>query len=82
MTQPPDRCQCPFPALSQLLLNELKHEVDEFIHAGWEFLYNRGEVVRFGFVVVAAGAAPAAGVEGIADACRADEAEGFDLTRW
>jgi hypothetical protein len=55
--------------LTQLVLNELHHEVEEFIQSGGEFFFDGGEVVGFGFAVVvavlAAGFAPAAGVEGI-----------------
>jgi hypothetical protein len=62
--------------LHQLFLNELKHEVDEFVQAGGEIFFNRGEVIRFGFAVVlavlAAGFAPSAGVEGIDQGDRTD----------
>lgn len=55
--------------LSQFFLNELEHKVDELFDAGGDFLFDGGEVVRFGFAVVvavlAAGFAPPAGVEEI-----------------
>ena len=70
--------------LSQLFLHKLKHEIDEFVHAGWEFFFDRGEVVRFGFAVVvavlAAGFAPTAGVERIDKGGRTDEIERVDHT--
>ena len=71
-------------SLPQFFLNELKHEVDEFVQAGGELFFNRGEVIRFGFAVIlavlAAGFAPAAGVEGIDKGGRTDEIEGVDHT--
>lgn len=73
------RSYCPLP---QFFFDEIKHEVDEFIEGFGEFFFDGGEVISFGFAVVAAvltaGAAPTTGVEWIDDGGRADEVKGID----